>query len=71
MLARFANDERGSGLFAGVHDGERAIESISHPQLPRTGFFQQRQNADALTGIGIFTGLKIDDLIQIGVVNHY
>ena len=58
------------GIFAGLHDGERAVESISHPQLPRTGLFQQWQHADAFTGVGIFTRLKIDDLVQVGVVNH-
>ncbi|WP_190362330.1 hypothetical protein [Pseudomonas extremaustralis] len=70
VFALFANDERGSGIFAGLHDRERAVESVSHPQLSRTGLFQQGQHADALAGISIFTRLKINDLVQIGVVNH-
>lgn len=70
MFALFADDERGPGIFTGPHDRECAVESISHPQLSRTGFFQQWQHADAFAGIGIFTRLKIDDLVQIGVVNH-
>src|SRR3982751_4773026 len=71
MLGLLANDKGGLGLLTSFHDRERAIESISQPHLARLGISQQRQHANTLACVGILTSLKVDDLIEVGVVGHH
>ncbi|MNI75625.1 hypothetical protein D3C81_1927460 [compost metagenome] len=62
--------QRSLRFFAGLHNGQRAIQPIGHPQLALSGAGQQRQHADAFTRVGILARLQVDDLIQVRVVDH-
>lgn len=71
MFGLLANDKGRLDLLTSFHYRKRAVESVSQPHLARFSISQQRQHANALAGVGILTCLKVDDLIEIRIVDHY